>query len=63
VLELGGARRNPHETEEYHDVTQRLVTMLGKAGFTAAWTEGRAMSLEQAVTFALDGAPSITGAA
>jgi tetratricopeptide (TPR) repeat protein len=63
VLELGGARRNPHETEEYHDVTQRLVTMLGKAGFTAAWTEGRAMSLEQAVAFALDGAPSITGAA
>ena len=63
VLDSGGARRNPREEDEYQGVTQQLVTVLGKAGFTATWTDGRAMSLEQAVAYAIDGAPWVTGAA
>ena len=32
--------------------------MLGEAAFATAWAEGRAMTLEQAVAYALEGSGS-----
>ena len=36
-------------------------TALGEKAFAAAWAEGRAMSLEDAIQYALDGADHLDG--
>jgi hypothetical protein len=40
---------------EYERTVAEGRTALGEAAFAAAWTEGRAMSLEEAIACALEG--------
>src|SRR5262249_51799351 len=41
--------------EEYERTVAEGRATLGEAAFTAVWTEGRAMSLDQAIEYALEG--------
>jgi hypothetical protein len=43
----------PIERAEYERAVAASRTALGEAAFAAAWAEGRAMTLERAVEFAL----------
>ena len=49
-----GTRLPPAERAGYEQDQAAAQTVLGAAAFTAAWNEGRTMSLEQAVAYALD---------
>jgi tetratricopeptide (TPR) repeat protein len=55
---LGVSRRPPEALELEHQVTS-LWASLGDGTFRAAWTEGRAMTLEQAVSYALGEEPDV----
>jgi hypothetical protein len=48
ALSLGGAL-----VDEYERTVAETRAALGDAAFAAAWAEGRAMSLEQAVEYGL----------
>jgi hypothetical protein len=48
-----GASLSPRERGGYDVSVAALRVALGEREFAAAWAEGRAMSLEQAVDFAL----------
>jgi non-specific serine/threonine protein kinase len=48
-----GAPLPPNEREEYDHKVSEARAALGEEAFTAAWTEGRAMSWEHAVYYAL----------
>ena len=50
--------RVPPLRPDYDDRVADTVAVLGQEAFAAAWAEGRAMTLEQAVADALDGQPS-----
>jgi hypothetical protein len=43
-----------YEQAEYDEATARLHTMLTPAQFQSLWAEGRSMTLEQAIQFALN---------
>ena len=58
VLESGAARRNPREERQHVELIRRLGSVLSEAVFKAALAEGRAMTPEQAVAYALDEQPS-----
>lgn len=49
-----GAFLQPNDQQEIEDVTAAARSQLGEAIFQAAWTEGRALSLEQAVAQAIN---------
>jgi tetratricopeptide (TPR) repeat protein len=51
-------RRSPSDQPDHDDAVAAVRSSLGGATFTTAWTEGRAMTLEQAVAYALEEPPS-----
>ena len=51
--EVIGAPRPPSEQEDHRRTLRRVRKMLDEEAFAAAWEEGRAMSLDEAVTYAL----------
>ena len=54
---LIGTVHVPQVRAEAPGFLERARVALGEAGYAAAWTAGRAMPLEQAVTYALEDAP------
>src|SRR5262249_34469148 len=54
--ETPGARPPVASGPEYERTVAESRAALGEAGFAAAWAEGRAMSLEQAIEYALGSA-------
>jgi tetratricopeptide (TPR) repeat protein len=48
-----GAPLPPADRPQYEAALERLQATLREAAFAAAWTEGRAMTLEQAIAYAL----------
>lgn len=53
LREVIGAPLSPNEREEQEGRLAELRAALGEEAFDAAWTQGRAMTLEQAVAYAL----------
>lgn len=47
------ATRDPSDQKEFNHYMSVIHTQLDEATFASAWAEGRAMTLEQAITFAL----------
>jgi hypothetical protein len=58
LRETIGAVVGPSDRREYDRMVTAARTALGEEALTARWTEGRAMTLEQAVAYALDEPPS-----
>jgi DNA-binding SARP family transcriptional activator len=55
--------RTPVESRQQEPVTTLICKQLGDAAFTAAWAEGKAMSLDDATAYALDTlSPATVGA-
>ena len=54
VREAAKAAMARREREEYERVVAEVRARLDQATFAAAWAEGRAMPLEQAIEYALD---------
>jgi hypothetical protein len=54
-----GAPLPPAERAEHHRSAAAVRTVLGEAAFTAAWAEGRAMSLDDAIAAALEGETTV----
>jgi hypothetical protein len=50
-----GSVIDPVDQPEYKNRRSALLTELGEERFAAVWEEGRAMTLERAVTYALEG--------
>ncbi len=48
-----GYRRSPAEQAAYDSTVSTLLAVLGKATLATAWAEGQAMTLEQAIEYAL----------
>jgi tetratricopeptide (TPR) repeat protein len=53
VMERRGAFLQPHDKTEYDRSLAAVRAQLDEAAFEVAWTEGRKMSLEQAIDYAL----------
>ncbi len=53
LREAIGAPLPPNEQEEYRRNIDRAREMLEVEAFASAWKEGRAMTLEQAIDYAL----------
>ena len=51
---MGAAPQSPADRAEHDPSVASLRTTLGEEAFEAAWEEGRAMTLEQAIAYALD---------
>jgi hypothetical protein len=51
-----GARFETHDRVEFESLVNAARAALNDATFAAAWAEGRAMTLEQAIDYALRGA-------
>ena len=51
-----GAQMTPAEREEYERRLSSLRRQLSEAEFTAGWAEGRGLSLDEAVAYAMPGA-------
>jgi hypothetical protein len=49
-----GVPFTPHEQEAHDRAVAAMPAALGEQGFTAAWTAGRALTVEQAVARASD---------
>ena len=58
LVAAGTIRLPPDEQETYDRTVISARTQLDDEAFAAAWAEGRAMTLEQAVAYALDEQPS-----
>jgi hypothetical protein len=58
-----GARPPVAVVKEYERLVAEGRAALGEAAFAAAWAEGRAMSLGQAVEYALEGGDAFSGEA
>ena len=54
VLQRVGFPLPPHYQREQDRAQQQAQAALDEAGFAAAWAIGRAMTLEQAIEYALD---------
>jgi hypothetical protein len=52
LVEIG--HMHPVDRDDYERDVALARAQLGEDAFTAAWAEGQAMSLEQAITFALE---------
>jgi len=44
----------PNDQTAYDDATTAARTARGETAFTAAWATGRAMTLEQAIVYAME---------
>ena len=55
LRELVGTRLLPSERAGYERDLAAVRAELGEEAFAEDWAEGRAMSVEQAVAYALDG--------
>jgi hypothetical protein len=53
VREALGARRSPRIQRRYDESVAATCAGLGDAAFAVKWSEGRAMTLEQAIEYAL----------
>ena len=53
LLERLGARLDPTERAEFDHTLAAAHAQLDEAAFNAAWAEGRAMTMEQAIALAL----------
>ncbi len=53
LREAIGAPLPPNEREEYERDVAAVREALGEEAFSATWVEGRAMSMEQAVAYAM----------
>jgi non-specific serine/threonine protein kinase len=62
VCEAIGAPQPPVSRSERNRSVAAARAALDAAAFAVAWAEGRALSLEQAISFALKGDPSSRGA-
>jgi hypothetical protein len=49
-----GAFLQPSDTPEYHRIRAEVRAHLDDTAFAAAWAEGRSMTLEQAIAYALE---------
>jgi non-specific serine/threonine protein kinase len=58
MREAVGGTVYPHWQADHDRATETARATLGERAFTAAWQRGRAMSREQAVAYALEGAES-----
>ncbi len=56
LLEASGLRLDDFDRADYDRNVATVRTQLGESAFAAAWAEGRAMTLEQAVAYALGAA-------
>jgi hypothetical protein len=56
LREAIGAPVSLNQQEEYRRQVSRVLEMLGEEEFAAAWAEGRAMTPDQAIAYALQGA-------
>jgi len=56
LFEIYGQVMNPTARDEHDREVAVARAQLGDAAFTAAWAEGRAMAMEQAIAYALSGA-------
>src|SRR6266540_301263 len=63
LRERVGTRLAPTERAGYEQDLAAVRDALGEEGFAAAWAEGRAKSIEQAVAFALDAPLGLSGRA
>ena len=54
LRELTGHKRTDEEDVEHVQFVDRLRSMLHEAEFNTLWAEGRAMTLEQAIEYALE---------
>ena len=55
LREAIGSPLPPNEKEEYDLMVAEARTSLGELSFSAAWEQGRAMTFEQAIAYALEG--------
>jgi hypothetical protein len=49
-----GLSRSPNAQEEHEKGVSAARSLLGAPAFSAAWEEGRAMTREQAIAYALE---------
>jgi hypothetical protein len=56
-----GAPQPPNERAGHERSVAALRAVLGEVAFEAAWAAGRALSLEQAIAYALEGTPPGSG--
>lgn len=61
LRETDGIPQNPFERDEHREPVSRLRELLGEEAFAAAWAKGRAMSMEQAIDYALSGKDAEAG--
>jgi hypothetical protein len=54
LREILGWHPSPRDQSAYDECRASTSAALGNTAFSAAWAEGRAMTLEQAVEFALE---------
>jgi len=57
LREATGTPMTPVETTEYELTLPTVRSRLGEATFNAAWAEGRALIIEQAIALALRNSP------
>ena len=53
VREASGVALYPYQVQDYENNLEALSPQLDEAAFAARWAEGRAMSMQQAVAYAL----------
>jgi hypothetical protein len=58
VAEASGAPLQPDLLSDHDQALAAMRTALGEEGFATAWAEGRAMSLDQAISLALADTPA-----
>jgi hypothetical protein len=56
LFEEIGIRMDPNDRMEFDHSLAATRSRLGEEAFTAAWEQGRAMTVEQAIAYALGGA-------
>jgi hypothetical protein len=54
ILETAGLRLDPIDRLSYNQYLAQVREQLGEVAFDQAWSEGRAMTLEQAISYGLE---------
>jgi hypothetical protein len=52
--QIVGPRLNPLDHHDHASVVAMLRSALGDEAFTTAWAQGRALTTDQAITYALE---------